>query len=137
MLTKLFACPGLRIGYVVADAGTIERLSRLQPAWSVNALALAALADLLEEADLPTWAAQVAELRHELHGVLAAAALDPQPSDANYVLCASAAGLRERLAPAGVVVRDCTSFGRPGQARLAVPDADGLARLAQALEATA
>lgn len=134
-LTKLFACPGLRIGYVLADEERIERLARAQPAWSVNGLALGVLPDLLEVADLVAWARQVAKLRGELHDVLDAAGLAPQPSDANYVLCTEAAGLRERLAPRGVIVRDCASFGRPGQARVAVPDADGLARLARSLEA--
>lgn len=136
-LTKLFACPGLRIGYVVADEETIARLARAQPAWSVNGLALAVLPDLLELADLDGWARQVAALRAELFRVLLAAGLGPQPSDANYVLCADAAGLRERLAPLGVVVRDCASFGRPGQARVAVPHADGIARLERALEVAA
>jgi histidinol-phosphate/aromatic aminotransferase/cobyric acid decarboxylase-like protein len=46
------------------------------------------------------------------------------------------APLRERLAPAGVVVRDCASFGMPGVTRIAVPDDRGLARLEEALRAT-
>jgi hypothetical protein len=54
------------------------------------------------------------------------------------VLCADATGLRDRLAPFGNVVRDCTSFGLPDAARVAGPSADGLARLADVLgEATA
>ena len=76
-------------------------------------------------------------LRAELITLLAAYGLDPQASQANFVLATGAAGLRDRLVPAGVVVRDCASFGLPGCARVAVPDADGLARLATALEATA
>jgi histidinol-phosphate/aromatic aminotransferase/cobyric acid decarboxylase-like protein len=32
-----------------------------------------------------------------------------------------------------VLVRDCASFGLPGLARIAVPDADGLTRLDAAL----
>ena len=138
-LTKLFACPGLRVGYVLApESGTepdlIERLARRQPRWSVNGLVTAVLPDLLATADLAGWAAVVAELREALVELLRAHDLGPQPSDANYVLCARAPGLRERLAPHGVVVRDCASFGLPGQARLAVPDAEGLARLETALE---
>ena len=43
-------------------------------------------------------------------------------------------GLRELLAPQGIVVRDCTSFGMSGVARVAVPDDDGRARLVAALE---
>ena len=61
------------------------------------------------------------------------AACDPQPSDAAWILCADATNLRERLAPHGVLVRDCASFGLPGQARVAVPDEAGLERLEEAL----
>jgi histidinol-phosphate/aromatic aminotransferase/cobyric acid decarboxylase-like protein len=136
-LTKLFACPGLRAGYVLApeaDPGLIQRLARRQPRWSVNGLATAALPDLLATADLPGWAATLARLRGSLVELLDAYDLAPQPSDANYVLCDRGEGLRERLAPHGVVVRDCASFGLPGRARVAVPDVEGLARLAEALE---
>lgn len=132
-LTKTFACPGLRIGYVMADPDVIAHLRRRQPTWSVNGLAVAALPDLLECADLAGWADAIADLRSDLTAILRAADLQPQPSDAPFVLCANAAGLREQLADSGVVVRDCASFGLPGHARVAVPDADGLARLEEAL----
>ena len=42
---------------------------------------------------------------------------------------------RGALARAGVLVRDCASFGLPGTARVAVPDEDGRARLDRALGA--
>ena len=48
-----------------------------------------------------------------------------------------APGLRARLAPRGVLVRDCASFGMPGWVRIAVPDAAGLERLRSALAASA
>jgi len=136
-LTKLFACPGLRIGYLLADPDTVARAAAHQPAWSVNGLAAGALPVLLESADLAGWAAAISEFRSALMTLLRSHGLEPQPSDANYVLCARAAGLRQRLAPCGVVVRDCASFGLPGQARVAVPGPDGLERLALALEQTA
>ena len=44
-----------------------------------------------------------------------------------------APGLREHLAPRGVVVRDCASFGLPDHVRIAVPDDAGRARLEEAL----
>ena len=127
-LTKLLACPGLRIGYVLAAEPRRWR----QPAWSVNGLAAAALPDLLEAVDLPAWAAGVAGLRDRLVGVLRGAGLDPEPSDANFVL-ARAPGLRDRLAPHGVLVRDCASFGLPHHVRIAVPDDAGLSRLEEVL----
>ena len=53
--------------------------------------------------------------------------LTVRPSDANWVLV-DRGGLREALAPHGVVVRDCASFGLPGVTRIAVPSAQGLDR---------
>jgi histidinol-phosphate/aromatic aminotransferase/cobyric acid decarboxylase-like protein len=125
-LTKLLACPGLRVGYVLG-APPVR-----QPAWAVNGLVCAALPDLLETVDLAKWAAGVAALRHRLVEVLRGAGLDPEPSDANFVLV-RAPGLRDRLAPHGVLVRDCASFGLPDHVRIAVPDDAGLARLEDVL----
>lgn len=125
-LTKLLACPGLRVGYVLGG----PRLR--QPAWSVNGLAAAALPDLLEAVDLPAWAAGVASLRQRLVEILRRSGLHPEPSDANFVLV-RAPGLRDRLAPRGILVRDCASFGLADHVRIAVPHDAGLARLEEAL----
>jgi histidinol-phosphate/aromatic aminotransferase/cobyric acid decarboxylase-like protein len=125
-LTKLLACPGLRVGYVVGA----PRLR--QPAWSVNGLVCAALPDLLDAVDLPGWAAGISRLRGRLVDVLRWNGLDPEPSDANFVLV-RAPGLRDRLAPHGILVRDCASFGLPDHVRIAVPDDAGLDRLEEVL----
>jgi len=145
-LTKLFACPGLRIGFVVVPEDDGERLgapnltfrlSRRQPAWSVGALALAALPDLLDAADLRGWAGAIATARAELMMVLRSHGLAPLDSDANYVLVPDAVGVRDALARQAVVVRDCASFGLPGHVRIAVPDEGGLERLDGALARSA
>jgi histidinol-phosphate/aromatic aminotransferase/cobyric acid decarboxylase-like protein len=133
-LTKVFACPGLRLGYVLAD--DVERFRADQPTWPVSTLALAVLEDLLATSDLEGWTRRIAVQREELVRVLAKHDLEAAPTDAPWVL-AAAPGLRERLAPQGVLVRDCASFGLAGVARIAVPDDAGLARLADALERTA
>jgi histidinol-phosphate/aromatic aminotransferase/cobyric acid decarboxylase-like protein len=133
-LTKLLACPGLRAGYLLADPDLVERCRARQPAWSVGSLATTALPELLAAVDLPVWREGLAGLRHRLGGVLAAHGLSARPSDANWVLV-DAPGLREALAPHGVVVRDCASFGLSGVARIAVPDDDGITRLDAALTA--
>jgi histidinol-phosphate/aromatic aminotransferase/cobyric acid decarboxylase-like protein len=129
-LTKVFACPGLRLGYVIAD--DIGGIAERQPAWPVNSLAIALLPELLDRADLPGWQRQIAKARAELADVLTRAGMTPGPSDAPWLLV-HAPGLREQLAPHGIVVRDCASFGLEGVARIAVPDSDGLARLEKAL----
>lgn len=129
-LTKVFACPGLRLGYVLAD--DVDALTGGQPTWPLNGLALAVLPDLLDRADLAAWRDAVARRRQELANLLATHGFAVAAGDAPWVL-AHAPGLRERLVPQGVVVRDCASFGLEGWARVAVPDDDGLARLEQAL----
>lgn len=130
-LTKVFACPGLRLGYIVADDA--ERFARHQARWPINSLAVALLPELLELTDLPAWRADMADARAELVAALARHGIPAEPSDAPWVL-AHSPGLRDRLAPLGVVVRDCTSFGLPAHVRIAVPDGAGLARLDEALQ---
>jgi histidinol-phosphate/aromatic aminotransferase/cobyric acid decarboxylase-like protein len=136
-LTKVFACPGLRMGYVLAEPDLVGAVAARQAHWALGSLAAAVIPELLEQADLPRYRREIASLRADLVALLGAHSLDPQPSDANFVLCASGGGLRARLARHGVVVRDCASFGLPGAARVAVPDAAGLSRLATALERSA
>lgn len=129
--TKTFTCPGLRLGYLIAD--DVARFGRRQPHWSVGSLALALLGDLLDHADLAGWATAIAGARDEVAGVLESRGFAVQAADAPWVLV-QAPGLRESLAPHGVLVRDCTSFGLARTARVAVPDAAGLERLAAALD---
>ncbi len=129
-LTKVFACPGLRLGYVLADDP--DRFASGQPTWSVNGLAIALLPELLGCAELGAWSKAIDVRRGELAALLRARGYEPLPSDAPWLLV-EAAGLRERLASLGVVVRDCNSFGLPDHVRIAVPDDAGLALLHEVL----
>jgi histidinol-phosphate/aromatic aminotransferase/cobyric acid decarboxylase-like protein len=131
-LTKLLACPGLRLGYVLADAPLVSRLAQRQPAWSVGGLAAAALPELLDVVDLDGWCTGIARLRRDLVMLLEEHGLSVRPSDANWVLVEQG-GLRDVLAPHGVVVRDCRNFGLPDVTRIAVPSPIGLEQLDTAL----
>ncbi|MEO1061086.1 MAG: aminotransferase class I/II-fold pyridoxal phosphate-dependent enzyme [Actinomycetota bacterium] len=136
-LTKVFACPGLRLGYALApDDRLAHRLRGVRPRWSVNGLAAAALPDLLATADLSAWSAAIAAGRRQLVDLLAQHGLRAEPSAANYLWVPEAAGLRERLLPHAILVRSGVGFGAPDAVRIAVPDDDGLARLSDALEQT-
>ena len=135
-LTKLFACPGLRLGYVLApDPATAARVRARQPEWSVGTIGCAALPDLLAGADLVSWSATMAAWRADLVDLLDRHGFAADAADANWVLV-DAPDLRARLAPEAIAIRDCTSFGLPGTVRVAVPDPPGLDRLARALDAT-
>jgi histidinol-phosphate/aromatic aminotransferase/cobyric acid decarboxylase-like protein len=135
-LTKLWSCPGLRLGYVIAP-GPAEReaLARRQPRWSVNGLALAVIPHLLALTDLPGWQAGIAALRSELAAVWKAAGFTVRESAANWILVEGAAAWRTALAQRGILVRDCASFGLRGTIRVAVPTPQGLDRVTRAVRA--
>lgn len=95
--TKWGCCPGVRLGYALADPGDVERMGAVQPAWSVSQFAQdlgVALARRIGEyralrADLP-------ERRERMARDLAAcpAIARVTPSDANFLLLRLAPGLR-------------------------------------------
>ncbi|MCC6438485.1 MAG: cobyric acid synthase [Acidimicrobiales bacterium] len=134
-LTKLWACPGLRLGYAIApDAAAAARLASRQPRWAVGGPALACLNDLLAATDLVAWHQQIAALRATLVAELQSLGLVVSDTDVNWVLV-HRPGLRDALAPHAVAVRDCTSFGLPGTARIALPRPGELDRLLTAVQA--
>jgi threonine-phosphate decarboxylase len=133
-LTKLWACPGLRLGYLIApDTQRARAVRDRQPRWAVNGLACAAVEPLLAATDLGRWAAVVRKRRGALVTELRRRGLAVHDTEACWVLV-DRLGLREALAPHGVLVRDCASFGLPGTARIAVPGDTGLDRLLAALD---
>jgi histidinol-phosphate/aromatic aminotransferase/cobyric acid decarboxylase-like protein len=134
-LTKLLACPGLRLGYVLcADPSLLGRIRDLQPAWAVNGLAVDALPDLLAPVDLPAWAGRTAALRGRLVGLLAGHGLAVRAGAGPWVLVERSGTLRAGLLRHGIVVRDCASFGLPGTVRIAVPREESFPRLQRALD---
>lgn len=48
-MTKMYAIPGLRLGFALAAPVTIQRLAKSQPHWSVNALAMEAGVECLKD----------------------------------------------------------------------------------------
>ncbi len=50
-MTKMYAIPGLRLGYVVSQAQTIQQLKQGAAHWNVNALSAAIGADCLKQTD--------------------------------------------------------------------------------------
>ena len=73
-LTKTYAIPGLRIGFVTAQPQLIDRLRRFVRPWSVNALAIEAARWLLTHdmkaiADLPAYLREAQRLRQNLNAI--------------------------------------------------------------------
>jgi histidinol-phosphate aminotransferase len=139
-LTKDFALPGLRLGYLVAPAETVARAAEQQPSWSVSAPAQdAALACLAEDAWLAETLAQTHVAKEGFVSALREAGCDVRPGAANFILIrvGNAPETRRRLLERGIVVRDCTSFGLPAYIRIGVRAPAECERLVGALvEAT-
>ena len=134
-LTKLWNCPGLRLGYVIApNVETARAIRRRQPQWAVNGLALAALPELLALTDLPTWTAQIGALRHHFTASLEALGFVVRGTDVNWLLV-DRLDLRTQLARLGVLVRDCASFGMSGVHRVALPKPENLDQVLDAFAA--
>lgn len=133
-LTKLWACPGLRIGYVIApDDERAILLRARQPAWSVSSLALASIPTLLDQTDLTGWAKQLTDLRDDLRRLLESRGHNTTARDAPWVLVADDSDLSHTLLRHGIVTRDCTSFGMPNIVRVSVTDEHGLERVSAAI----
>ncbi len=112
-LTKVYALPGLRIGFAVAVPETIRRLKSLQPPWSVNALAqLAGIAALNDVSTEERTRRELPGVREKLRRGLAGLGVDPLPSETNYILCRvpDAAAFERALRARGIAVRNCDSF---------------------------
>jgi threonine-phosphate decarboxylase len=143
-LTKFYAMPGLRIGYLVSASKVVERLKDRQPPWSVNSLAqevsLAVLHDRAYAEKGRTF--MKSERSRFMRGLRSLSGLRVYPSAVNFVLievpaetCASE--VTDRLASERLLVRDCSTL--PGltsqMIRVAIRTAKENRRLLAALGA--
>jgi threonine-phosphate decarboxylase len=109
--TKLFACPGLRLGYLVGD---VAPQRARQPAWPVSRLAQAVGQAVLAETDYQEFTRGfVRERREELAAQLRAiSGIRVFPSAANFLLLriSGAGRVAQRLLERGIAVRLCDNF---------------------------
>ena len=116
-MTKRYAVPGLRLGYVTASAQVINRLREQYRPWAINALSLEAGKWLVQRGetaipDLTSYLAETQRLRAMLNDI---EGIEAQPTQTNFFLCtirqAIAAELKEYLAHEhGILIRDASNF---------------------------
>ena len=136
--SKVHGLAGLRVGYALASPEIADALTRVRPIFNVNAPAqAAALASLEQEDALADRVAHARAARAGLYEALAAAGLDPVPSQTNFVYAdvpgGDGAGLAQRLLRVGFIVRALGGFGAPGAIRVTCGTDEENAAFAQAL----
>jgi threonine-phosphate decarboxylase len=136
-LTKFYAIPGLRLGFLLASPAIGAILDAGKDPWNVNTLAQAAgVAALGDDAYRAASVAAVAAARQEFaRGLSALPGVTVFPACANFLLLRLPAGraapvLRQAMLSQGILIRDCSNY--PGLSaayiRLAVklPGQNGL-----------
>ncbi|SBW09609.1 Aminotransferase class I and II [uncultured delta proteobacterium] len=134
--TKFFACPGLRLGYLVGDATTLSRMAKHRPPWMLSPFA--EIMGLLFLEHIGVYRDALHPMRRQgeamaLH-LRRNGCFDPDRVflGASFITAALAHGVpasvaREKLLHRGVIVRDCDTIpGMPkGYLRMQIrPQAD-------------
>jgi threonine-phosphate decarboxylase len=141
-LTKFYAMPGLRIGYVVGASKVVDRLKDRQPPWSVNSVAQEVSCAIVHDS---VYASQSRtfmknERSRFMRGLRSLSGLRAYSSAANFLLIklpawTCAGEVTDRLAAEGLLVRDCSTL--PGLSaqmiRVAIRTAKENRRLISAL----
>ena len=122
-LTNFFALPGLRVGYMISSPEVIQEFRQSQEPWTVNALAQLAAIESLRDKSYIARTKQFIELERDrlTHDLRSIPGFIPYPGAANYLLVQlhpslnlTAAELREKLIPHGILIRACHSFHHIG-----------------------
>jgi len=144
-LTKFFALPGLRVGYLIAPPRITARLrAQLEP-WSVNTIAQEVARTCLNDQRFVQRSHTFLECERLwlFQQLSTMEGLQPLPSQANFLLVRitkknrGAAEVVQRLADENILVRDCGNFVGLGKRffRVAVRTRSENARLIAALRA--
>ncbi|MBW7473186.1 threonine-phosphate decarboxylase CobD [Paenibacillus oenotherae] len=142
-MTKFYAIPGIRVGYMVGTPELISALQKLQIPWSVNSLAQAIGEAVLEEHEYSRSTLHyVAAERQWLGDGLSSIGLEVHESAANYLLVSipphygwTAGSLQQALGSRGILIRDASRFQGldASYCRLAVRLREDNVKLLQAL----
>jgi threonine-phosphate decarboxylase len=116
-MTKAYAIPGLRLGYIVASEALISQLTQCKMPWAVNALAVAAGHFLF--AHYAQVQPPLQQLLHDTATLMAQlrlnSGLEVFPSDTHFFLAATKRGTasdlkRWLLSQQGLLIRDAANF---------------------------
>lgn len=141
-MTKMYAIPGLRLGYAIAHPDVIEKMRAKQVTWSVNALALLAGELCLQEYEYEEQTRTLiqTERTYLIDFIRGELGWKVWQGEANFLLVRSpqeltAEQLQARLGKKGVLIRNCAMYPglTPHDVRIAVRGREENERLIAAL----
>lgn len=116
-MTKEYAVPGLRIGYITAHAALLKQIAVQRMPWSVNTLAIEAGCFLLQQYPYSPFCVDdlIDEQQYVSHQLQALGCIEVWPSNTNFILAqlrfGTATALKEYLATQHhLLIRDCSNF---------------------------
>lgn len=121
--TKLYAIPGVRLGYLVCEQTLAEQIRSQLPEWNLSVFAQRAGAAAIKEQEYVARAvACIQTQRLFLREELKTAGCSVYDSDADYLLFYSEKKLYELFLQRGILIRDCSNFRglQSGYYRIAV-----------------
>ena len=110
--TKIYAMPGLRLGYLLgSDEYLLDRISCSMQSWNVSIPAqMAGLAALNEDAYVKKARELIGKERIWMKAELEKAGITVWNSCANYLFFEGPKGLAARLEKGGILIRDCSNY---------------------------
>lgn len=131
--TKIYAIPGIRLGYLLAQGAVCEKIARQLPEWNVSVVAQQIGVDILDDTiegwnrkqylnDTVQFIRQEKEyLKQELINIFKDQ-ITLFPSEANFLLLKTALPLYSWLQKRGILIRDCANYAglKQGFYRIAV-----------------
>jgi threonine-phosphate decarboxylase len=117
-LTKFFALPGLRLGYLAGTPERCQQLAACLPPWNINSLAQAAgVAAIKDQKFIQDSRDYIFKSRQQLFEALRVIpGLNPLPPTANFIFCRlgpdlpNAPRLVELMGRQGFLLRDCSNY---------------------------
>ena len=117
-LTKFFALPGLRLGYVAGTPERVQQLAAQVPPWNINTLAQAAGLAALQDHKYQSHSREyIRKTRQKFYEALQTVpGLQPLPPTANFIFCRlgpelpNAPRLVELMGQRGFLLRDCSNY---------------------------
>lgn len=110
--TKIFAIPGVRLGYLVcSDQRLAKKIERQLPEWNISVFAQAAGCECAKQtAFIQETVDYIKRERGFLADGLRKLDITVFQSDANFLLLYSGQHLYEKLLAKGILIRDCANF---------------------------